>query len=64
MEDNINYKDSKQKWTIIKNFENIDLDQVKLEIYHPITEEILVDVTWNAKDFFKKIVDLQYEYAK
>lgn len=64
MEDVSTYENSKQVWTIIRNSEDIDLDQVKLEIYHPITDDLLVDINWNAKDFFKKIVDLQYDYGR
>ena len=47
-----NYKSTKQVWSIIKHFENIDLDQIKLEIFHPETNELMVDISWNAKDFF------------
>lgn len=58
------YNKTKQKWSIGKHFENIDLDIVKLEIYEAETDKILLEMTWNAKDFFKQMLDLQYEYAK
>jgi hypothetical protein len=58
------FQGTKQRWSIIKHFDNVDLDQVRLEIFECNTDIILVDINWDAKEFFKKMVDLQYEYAK
>ena len=64
MKDVETHTGTKQVWSIIRHTENIDLDQIKLEIYEPVTNDLLIEVNWDAKDFFKKMVDLQYEYAK
>jgi hypothetical protein len=58
------FQQTKQVWSIIRHFDNVDLDQIKLEIYDPETNTILIDINWDAKDFFKKMVDLQYQYAR
>jgi hypothetical protein len=58
------FSDTKQVWTIIRDKDNVDLDIVKLEIFDIKTNQIILDMSWKAKLFFKTIVDLQYEYAK
>lgn len=55
---------TRQKFSVVKHFENIDLDQIKLEVFDDTTDEILVELVWDAKDFFKQITDLQYDYSK
>ena len=63
-EEEIKYTGTRQKWSIEKHFENVDLDEVRLQIFEEGTDNLILDMDWNAKDFFKQMLDLQYEYAK
>jgi hypothetical protein len=58
------YEQTKQVWSIVRHKDNVDLDIITLQIFEANTDEILLDMSWNAKDFFKQMVDLQYEYGK
>ena len=58
------FEDTKQVWTIIRNPDDVDMDLIRLEIFDPDNDDLIVDINWKAKDFFKKMVDLQYDYAR
>ncbi len=58
------FNKTKQVWRVVKHFENVDLDQVVLQVFEDGTENMLLDMSWNAKDFFKQMLDLQYEYGR
>ncbi len=54
---------TRQEWCIIRHNENVDLDKVVLTVFDE-ADNVLVDMEWKAEDFFKKMLDLQYEYGR